>query len=200
MRPPRGGGSSGGFRGGRGGSSRGGKGKGGKGRDMGPPDRVVEIGVFLHNAETDMVCKSTSDKIPYFNAPIYLENKQKVGKVEDVLGPINEVFFTIKPDDGVESSGFEKEKKFYIDPMKLLDAQRFIDAEKPKPKGAGGKGGKGGGKGGEGVKVGPEVARVAKEAVAGLEGAKAGEVAPEGVAEGGTRLSLFFYLVVNSSL
>mmetsp|Transcript_28679 Transcript_28679/g.56340 ORF Transcript_28679/g.56340 Transcript_28679/m.56340 type:complete len:187 (-) Transcript_28679:114-674(-) len=185
MRPPRGGGSSGGFRGGRGGSSRGGKGKGGKGRDMGPPDRVVEIGVFLHNAETDMVCKSTSDKIPYFNAPIYLENKQKVGKVEDVLGPINEVFFTIKPDDGVESSGFEKEKKFYIDPMKLLDAQRFIDAEKPKPKGAGGKGGKGGGKGGRGGKGGSRGGKGGKGGRGGSRGGKGGRGGSRGRGRGG---------------
>lgn len=142
----RGGGSRGGGRGGK-------SGKGGKSRDFGPPDRVVEIGVFLHNAESEMVCKSTAEKIPYFNAPIYLENKQKVGKIEEVLGPINEVFFTIKPDDGIESASFEKESKFYIDPTKLLDPQRFLDQEKPKPKGTGGKGGKGG-KGGRGGKGG----------------------------------------------
>lgn len=148
----------GGSRGGK--SSRGGKGKGGKGKgkggyDSGPPDRVVEIGVFLHGAEEDLVCKSTNEKIPYFNAPIYLENKQKVGKVEDVLGPINEVFFTIKPEHGVEATGFEKEKKFFIDPMKLLDASRFIETAKTgtsivKLGKSGKKGGKGGGKGGKG--------------------------------------------------
>ena len=30
-------------------------------------------------------------QIPYFNAPIYLENKTQIGKVEEILGPINKV-------------------------------------------------------------------------------------------------------------
>lgn len=30
-------------------------------------------------------------QIPYFNAPIYLENKTQIGKVEEILGPINSV-------------------------------------------------------------------------------------------------------------
>ena len=28
-------------------------------------------------------------QIPYFNAPIYLENKTQIGKVEEILGPIH---------------------------------------------------------------------------------------------------------------
>lgn len=39
---------------------------------------VAEMGVKLHDCEGDMVCKSTNDMIPYFNAPIYLENKTQV--------------------------------------------------------------------------------------------------------------------------
>ncbi len=38
-----------------------------------------------------MLCKLTNENIPYFNAGIFLENKTKVGKVEEVLGPINQV-------------------------------------------------------------------------------------------------------------
>jgi hypothetical protein len=51
-----------------------------------------EVGAFIHPCElSEMLCKSTQDKIPYFNAPVYLENKQKIGKIEEVLGPVNEV-------------------------------------------------------------------------------------------------------------
>ena len=38
-----------------------------------------------------MIFKSTNDKVPYFNAPAFLENKQKIGKVDEIFGPINEV-------------------------------------------------------------------------------------------------------------
>jgi rRNA processing protein Gar1 len=33
------------------------------------------MGTFLHAAEGEIVCESINPKIPYFNAPIYLENK-----------------------------------------------------------------------------------------------------------------------------
>ena len=69
----------GGFRGGRGGA-------GGANFSTGPPDQVlgtyssipqliVEMGTFMHACEGDMLYESTNAKIPYFNAPIYLENK-----------------------------------------------------------------------------------------------------------------------------
>lgn len=32
--------------------------------------------------------------MPYFNAPIYLENKTQIGKVEEILGAINNVVRT----------------------------------------------------------------------------------------------------------
>jgi len=51
----------------------------------------AELGFFVHATEGEMVCKSTHEKIPYFNAPIYLQNKEQIGKVEEVLGPIKEV-------------------------------------------------------------------------------------------------------------
>lgn len=34
-----------------------------------------ELGVFQHPVEGEMLCESNNVKIPYFNAPIYLENK-----------------------------------------------------------------------------------------------------------------------------
>ena len=58
----------GGFRGGRGGRG------GGRGFDQGPPERVVPFGTFSHPCQEDLVVKSTIEDVPYFNAPIYLEN------------------------------------------------------------------------------------------------------------------------------
>ena len=44
----------------------------------------------MHPCEDDLVLKATQENVPYFNAPIYLENKQQIGKVDDVLGPIKD--------------------------------------------------------------------------------------------------------------
>ena len=38
-----------------------------------------------------MVCKSTNEKVPYFNAPVYLENKTQIGKVDEIFGQISNV-------------------------------------------------------------------------------------------------------------
>eukprot|EP01038_Epipyxis_sp_PR26KG_P010459 gene10459-14050_t len=124
----RGGPSAGRFSGGRG--DRGGRGRGRGPIDDGPPAEVVEVGVFLHSAEGEMVCRLTNAMIPYFNAGIYLENKAKVGKVEEVFGPINKVYFTIKPDVGVNAGSFKLEDKVFIGSDKLLPLSRFTNEGK----------------------------------------------------------------------
>ena len=50
----------------------------------------TELGHVLHTCEGDLVCKCTNEKIPYFNAPVYLENKSQIGKVDDIFGPMTE--------------------------------------------------------------------------------------------------------------
>lgn len=61
-------------------------------RDFGPPAQILELGSFMHACEGEMVCESTNPKVPHFNAQIFLENKTAVGKVDEVLGPINQVY------------------------------------------------------------------------------------------------------------
>lgn len=38
-----------------------------------------------------MVCKNTNEKVPYFNAFVFLENKTQIGKVDEIFGPTTEV-------------------------------------------------------------------------------------------------------------
>ncbi|CAK7563376.1 MAG: H/ACA snoRNP pseudouridylase subunit [Sporothrix epigloea] len=154
----------------RGGAPRGRGGFGGRGggggrggfapRDMGPPASVVEMGAFVHACEGEMVCKSVNaSKIPQFNAFVFLENKTNVGKVDEVLGPINQVYFTIKPSEGIQAASFKAGDKFYLSSDKLLPFERFIPKPKPppgtekrvnKPGMGGGRGGARGGFGGRG--------------------------------------------------
>ncbi|KAK5238532.1 H/ACA snoRNP pseudouridylase subunit [Exophiala xenobiotica] len=122
------GGFRGGDRGGRGSFGFGGRG-GGRGgfqqQSYGPPAQVFELGTFLHASEGEMVCESVNPKIPYFNAPIYLENKTSIGKVDEILGPINQVYFTIKPQEGIQATSFKAGDKFYIGGDKLLPLEKF---------------------------------------------------------------------------
>ena len=104
------------------------------------------MGKFMHACEGEMVCESINPKVPHFNAQIFLENKTAVGKVDEVLGPINQVYFTIKPSEGIQATSFKEGDKFYIGSEKLLPLDRFL----PKPKRAGGRGGPRGAAGGRG--------------------------------------------------
>ncbi len=99
--------------------------------------------------------KSTNEKVPYFNAPVYLQNKTQIGKVDEIFGPINEVvrrvgvrhrrrarlphgacgprcclvqMFTVKCDAGVKAASFKANDKVYINPEKLLPMARFLPA------------------------------------------------------------------------
>ncbi|XP_038125012.1 H/ACA ribonucleoprotein complex subunit 1 isoform X2 [Cyprinodon tularosa] len=144
----RGGGRGGGFRGGGGFGRGGGRGGFNRQQDYGPPERVVALGEFMHPCEDDIVCKCTTEenKVPYFNAPVYLENKEQIGKVDEIFGQLRDFYFSVKLSENMKASSFKKLQKFYIDPMKLLPLQRFL----PRPPGEKGppRGGRGGGRGG----------------------------------------------------
>lgn len=110
------------------------------------------MGTFEHAVEGEMFCRSSNVKVPFFNAPIYLENKTPIGKVDEILGPINEVFFTVKPQEGIVATSFKTGDKVFIGGDKLLPLEKFL----PKPKVPGekklkraggdrGRGGRGGG-------------------------------------------------------
>jgi len=121
---------------------------------MGPPATVLEMGKFIHACEGEMVCESINPKIPHFNAPMYLENKVRfhsstlplllllthnsaqktsIGKIDEVLGPINQVYFTIKPSEGIQATSFKHGDKFYISGEKLLPLEKFLPKPKPPP-------------------------------------------------------------------
>merc|ERR1719359_208633 len=103
-----------------------GKGKGGGGKFMepeGPPDNIEEVGECMHDVEEELICKCTNERVPHFNARIFLENKEEIGKVDEILGPINTFCFSVKMAEGMKATSFKKGKKLYIDTMKLLPLQ-----------------------------------------------------------------------------
>lgn len=46
----------------------------------------------MHPCEDDIVCKCVTEenKVPYFNAPVYLENKEQIGKVDEIFGQLRD--------------------------------------------------------------------------------------------------------------
>lgn len=145
----RGGGGGRGFGGGRG------RGRGGggfnRGFDQGPPERVIPLGYFAYAAQDDLICKVELEDVPFFNAPIYLENKEQIGKIDEIFGNLRDYSVSIRLGDNMKASSFKANQKLYIDPAKLLPLQRFLPkapGSVVKKRGGGGRGG--GGRGGRG--------------------------------------------------
>lgn len=153
--------------GGRGGSNFRGRGGGGGGGnnfrkfDAGPPERVIPVGYFDYVCQDDLVCKVTIEDVPYFNAPIFLENKEQIGKIDEIFGNLRDYYVSIKLGDNMKASSFKSQQKvllfisiyqtksskrhefpnfifvilqLFIDPSKLLPLHRFLP-KAPQPKG-----------------------------------------------------------------
>lgn len=109
----RGGGGGGGGRGGR----PGGRGGFGGGRnfnrnfDQGPPERVIPLGYFDYTCQDDLICKVEIEDVPFFNAPIYLENKEQIGKIDEIFGNLRDYFVSIRLGENMRASSFKKNQK-----------------------------------------------------------------------------------------
>ncbi|VDN01071.1 unnamed protein product [Thelazia callipaeda] len=107
----------------------------GSGYNQGPPEEVIEVGYFTHPCEDVIVCRNTSGKIPYFNAGIFFDNKEEIGKVDEIFGGIVENGFTVKLQEGVKANSFNEKQKLYIDPGRLLPINRFLSDSGSKKRG-----------------------------------------------------------------
>lgn len=55
-----------------------------------------------------------------------LNHQTAIGKVDEILGPINQVFITVKPQEGIQATSFKSGDKFYIGGDKLLPLEKFV--------------------------------------------------------------------------
>lgn len=137
---------------------------------------MIPLGIMDYPCQDDLVCKVQIDDVPYFNAPIFLENKEQIGKIDEIFGTLRDYSVTIKLGDNLKASSFTRLQKvsvldgrrcpkddrevmervfflcviqLFIDPAKLLPISRFLP-KPPAPKGPKRKGPGGGGDGGRG--------------------------------------------------
>ena len=52
--------------------------------------------------------------MPYFNAPIYTENKQKIGKIDEIFGNIRDYYVSIKLAENMKASSFQKDTQVQL--------------------------------------------------------------------------------------
>ncbi|XP_069680670.1 probable H/ACA ribonucleoprotein complex subunit 1 [Periplaneta americana] len=149
------GGGGGGYGGGRGGRGGGGRHSYGGYQDQGPPEEVIPLGSYEYPCQDDLVVKVEIEDVPYFNAPIYLDNKEQIGKIDEIFGNIRDYYVSVKLSDEVKAHSFTRKQKLFINPQKLLPLKRFLpqppgSVQKRGGGGGRGRGGRGGGRGGRG--------------------------------------------------
>uniref|UniRef100_A0A8D8XM22 H/ACA ribonucleoprotein complex subunit n=1 Tax=Cacopsylla melanoneura TaxID=428564 RepID=A0A8D8XM22_9HEMI len=108
------------------------------------------MGYFAHTSQDDLVLKVTLEDVPFFNAPIYLQNKQQIGKIDEIFGSLKDYYVSVKLGDEVKAKSFKPNDELFIDPAKLLPLKRFLPGNEQRG-GGGGRGRGGGGGGGGGV-------------------------------------------------
>jgi H/ACA ribonucleoprotein complex subunit 1 len=111
------------------------------------PERIEEFAKYLHPAKDNtMVFKQLhSDFVPKFASPIFLQNKEKIGTVDEIFGPINDVHLSVNPVEGIQAANFTVGSVVYIGSDRVLPARMFLEENNPKGKQpGGGRGGRGG--------------------------------------------------------
>lgn len=94
---------------------------------------MIPFGYFDFTCQDDLVLKAEIEDVPYFNAPIFLENKSQIGKIDEIFGTLRDYSVSVKLSDNMKASSFVPKQKLFIDPAKLLPLQRFLP-QPPKPK------------------------------------------------------------------
>ncbi|SBT47113.1 H/ACA ribonucleoprotein complex subunit 1, putative (GAR1) [Plasmodium ovale wallikeri] len=94
-------------------------------------DRIILSGTFFKCCENDLVIKNKLENlVPYFNGRIFLENKEEIGKVDEILGPINEFYFSVKLKEGILAKSFSSDTQFFIDQSQTIPISKFLPQEK----------------------------------------------------------------------
>lgn len=67
------------------------------------------------------------EDVPYFNAPIYLENKEQIGKIDEIFGTVKDYFVSVRLSDEVKAKSFKVNDKVTIQCMKIQILRILID-------------------------------------------------------------------------
>ena len=79
------------------------------GYNDGPPERVITIAEVSHIVEGQIVGMVQGNAVPLLARKIWTENKQLIGKVDDVFGPKNQpgIAVTTDANSGVKAESFK---------------------------------------------------------------------------------------------
>lgn len=66
---------------------------------------------FTHPCGNDLVLKVEMEDVPYFNAPVYLENKEPIGKIDEIFGSLHDYYVSVKLSTDIKATSFKVNDK-----------------------------------------------------------------------------------------
>lgn len=77
---------------------------------------MVEVATFSHACEGEIIAMVDGNRVPLLARMIYTANKQLIGKVEDVFGPMHSPGLCVKTDSnsGVKAESFKSGDKVSV--------------------------------------------------------------------------------------
>lgn len=73
--------------------------------------QVMPFAHFTHPCANDLVLKVDMEDVPFFNAPVYLENKQSIGKIDEIFGNLHDYYVSVKLTTDIKASSFNVDDK-----------------------------------------------------------------------------------------
>lgn len=73
--------------------------------------QVIPIGHLTHTCQEDLVLKVDIEDVPYFNAPIFLENKEQIGKIDEIFGTIKDHYVSVNLGENFKAKSFTENQK-----------------------------------------------------------------------------------------
>lgn len=99
-----------------------GKGRAGFRKKEQPPGRRVPLGHVEHMCGESAVARVGGDGVPLPGTPLFVESGERVGTVEEVLGPICDVYVSFVPAKRTCRCG----TKLLAPETKMMPAERFL--------------------------------------------------------------------------
>lgn len=69
---------------------------------------------FTHSCGNDLVLKVEMEDVPYFNAPVYLENKESIGKIDEIFGSLHDYYVSVKLSTDIKATSFKVNDKVIL--------------------------------------------------------------------------------------
>lgn len=97
---------------------------------------LISFGKYMHPCTNEgykvAVMENICHKlVPRFNAPIFSERGTEIGIVDEVFGPLNKHYFTVKLGSGIASNSLKVGEVFQIHEGRTLPLERFTTPQAP---------------------------------------------------------------------